>query len=117
MKRGHLSSVGPGSGRCTLRSWALSSTHLSIAPSPVMSWMGIAPVAQFSSGPSCGQRTSGACRSKRLTAGQHVPERPEEPAGDLDRGDLGAAFVAELGGLALEGRVGGGGGGGAGGAR
>src|SRR3970040_2684403 len=70
-----------------------------------MSGMGIAPVAQFSAGPSCGRRTSGAGRSKRLTAGQHVPDRRDETAGDLDRGYLVAAFVAELGALALEDRL------------
>ena len=56
--------------------------------------VGVAPVAQFSSGPSGGQGRSGACRSEGLTVGQHVPDRLTETAADLDRGDLAAAFLA-----------------------
>src|SRR5438034_4483228 len=56
----------------------------SMAPSvAVMSWVGAAPVAQFSSGPSCGQGRRGASRSKGLTGGQHVPDRFAQPAGDV----------------------------------
>src|SRR5437867_3931580 len=80
-------------------SWA----HLSMAPSvAVMSWVGAAPVAQFSSGPSCGQGRRGASRSKGLTGGQHVPDRFAQPAGDVDGGDLGSSFLAVSGSLAGE---------------
>src|SRR6266508_3974268 len=80
----------------------LSSAHLSMAPSPAMSWVGAAPVAQFSSGPSCGQGRRGACRSKGLVAGQHLPDGLGQPASDVDRGDLCPPLPAELGALALE---------------
>src|SRR5437764_13486522 len=56
--------------------------------------VGVAPVAQFSSGPSGGQGRSGACRSEGLTVGQHVPDRLTETAADLDRGGLAAANLA-----------------------
>jgi hypothetical protein len=35
----------------------------------------LAPVAQFDTGPSGGQHFPGACRSKRLLADEHVPDR------------------------------------------
>ena len=83
-------------GRWALMVW-LGSTHLSIALSHHLGGdvlVGVAPVAQFSSGPSGGQGRSGACRSEGLTVGQHVPDRLTETAADLDRGDLAAAFLA-----------------------
>lgn len=46
-------------------SWA----HLSIAPFAVMSWLGAAPVMQFSSRPSCGEGRRGACRNKGFVYG------------------------------------------------
>src|SRR5208282_1624693 len=42
-----------------------------------------------------GQSAGGACRSKGLVAGEHVPDRFGELAGDVDLGDLGAALLAE----------------------
>ena len=43
----------------------------------------------------CGQRGRGACRSEGLVAGEHVPDRLGEAAGDVDLGDLRAALLAE----------------------
>src|SRR6266542_4130345 len=98
MKKGRLSSVGFSIGFVSSGVSALSRAHLSMAPSAaVMSWWEAAPVAQFSSGPSCGQGRGGACRSKRLIGGQHVPDRLGEAAGDVDGGDLGAALLAVAG--------------------
>src|SRR6266508_3177100 len=98
MKEGRLSSVGFSIGFVSSGVSALSRAHLSMAPSAaVMSWWEAAPVAQFSSGPSCGQGRGGACRSKRLIGGQHVPDRLGEAAGDVDGGDLGAALLAVAG--------------------
>jgi hypothetical protein len=102
MKRDHVSSVRLRSDRASWGSRVSSVTHLSIAPLRVMSWMGVAPVAQFSSGPSCGQRTSGACRSEGLIAGQHVPARLRELAGDRQGRDLGAALATVTVSVALE---------------
>jgi hypothetical protein len=51
-KKGRLSKVGFASAVTSGGLGASSSAHLSIAPSRVMSWMGVAPVAQFSLGPS-----------------------------------------------------------------
>jgi hypothetical protein len=45
-------------------------------------------------GPSRGQTKRGACRSERLVAGQHVPDRLGQAAGDVDLGDPGAALLA-----------------------
>src|SRR6266511_1356666 len=101
MKEGRVSSVRSSLGTT---SWGLGDSglaHLSMAPSQAMSWVGAAPVAQFSSGPSCGQGRGGACRSKGLVAGQHVPDRLSEPAADLDRCQLRAALVAVAGAEAL----------------
>src|SRR6266545_1598844 len=101
MKEG-LVSIGRSSTAVTSsRLVDLSSAQLSMAPSAAMSWVGAAPVAQFSSGPSCGQGRRGACRSKGLVAGQHVPDRLGEPAADLDRCQLRAALVAVAGAEAL----------------
>jgi hypothetical protein len=55
----------------------------------------LGPVAQLNEGRLGGQRERGACRSEGLVAGQHVPDRLGEPAGDLDLGDFGAALAAE----------------------
>src|SRR3989442_3100945 len=52
-------------------------------------------------GPSCGQAVRGACRSKRLGSGEHVPDRLGEPAGNVDLGDLGAALASEAAFVAL----------------
>ena len=53
-----------------------------------------APVAQLGRGPSSGQGVVGACRSEGFAAGEHVPDRGGEFAGDLDTGDLGATLFA-----------------------
>ena len=37
----------------------------------------------------------GACRSEGLVAGEHVPDRLGEPAGDVDLRDFRAALFAE----------------------
>src|SRR6266542_5078086 len=106
MKEGRLSSVGFSIGFVSSGVSALSRAHLSMAPSAaVMSWVGAAPVAQFSSGPSGGQGRGGACRSKRLVGGQHVPDRFAQPAGDVDGGDLRASLFAVLGAFAGEDRA------------
>src|SRR2546428_10216763 len=57
------------------------------------------------------QTKSGASRSELLVAGEHVPDRVGEPAGDVDLGDLGAALLAEpplvsLGALGVAGGLG-----------
>src|SRR5438477_8977467 len=54
---------------------------------------GFAPVAQLFWGPSGGQAKRGACRSKGLVVGEHVPDRFAEAAADLDRGDDAARFL------------------------
>src|SRR5918996_5074987 len=41
------------------------------------------------------QTKSGASGSELLVAGEHVPDRVSEAAGDVDLGDLGAALLAE----------------------
>src|SRR5918996_5942253 len=46
-------------------------------------------------GPSGGQGVGGACRSEGLVAGEHVPDRFGEAAGEVDLGDLGAALLAD----------------------
>src|SRR5215212_10169698 len=52
--------------------------------------------------PSCGQRAGrGTCRSEGLIAGEHVPDRLAELAGDLDARDLLAALAAQALGGAL----------------
>src|SRR5213596_1720017 len=104
MKEGRLSS-GPSLVVTSSCSGDLSLAHLSMAPWSAMSWVGAAPVAQFSSGPSCGQGRRGACRSKRLVAGQHVPVRLRQLAADRDRGDLRPSLRPVLGALALEERA------------
>ena len=51
-------------------------------------------MAQFQDGLSGSQTKSGACRSEGLVAGQHVPDRGRELAGEVDLRDLGAALAA-----------------------
>ena len=55
--------------------------------------------AQFHCGPSRGETKSGASRSgswcEGLVAGEHVPDRFGELAGDVDLGHLGAALAEE----------------------
>ena len=46
-------------------------------------------------------RGRGACRSEGLVAGEHVPDRLGEPAGDVDLGDLRAALACRAGACAL----------------
>src|SRR5689334_22229560 len=77
---------------------------------------GLAPVAHVKNGLSGSQANNGACRSEGLewlVAGEHVPDRLGQLAGELDLGDLGAALAAQaaLGALValLEERVRGGG--------
>jgi hypothetical protein len=83
-----------------------SVAHLSMARLlPRRVGLGLAPVAQFLSGPSCGQGGRGACRSKGAVVGEHVPDRFGLAAGDLDRGDLRAAFAAVAGAHALDDRL------------
>src|ERR687887_1470273 len=55
----------------------------------------VASVAQLIEGRLGGQREGGACRSEGLVAGQHVPDRLGQRAGELDLGDLGAALAAQ----------------------
>src|SRR5438093_8541996 len=49
------------------------------------------------SGRSGGQAVGGACRSEGFVAGEHVPDRFGESAGEVDLGDLGAALFADAG--------------------
>src|ERR671918_2043857 len=46
-------------------------------------------------GPSGGQGVGGAFGSEGLVAGEHVPDRFGEAAGEVDLGDLGAALLAD----------------------
>jgi hypothetical protein len=46
-------------------------------------------------GTSSGQRCCGACRREGPSAGEHVPDRVSEPAGDVNLRDLGTALLAE----------------------
>src|SRR5918996_4772874 len=48
-------------------------------------------------GPSGGQGVGGAFGSEGLVAGEHVPDRFRESAGEVDLGDLGAALFADAG--------------------
>src|SRR2546427_1743734 len=104
MKEGRLSS-GPSLVVTSSCSGDLSLAHLSMAPWSAISWVGAAPVAQFSSGPSCGQGRRGACRSKRLIGGQHVPDRFAQAPADLDRGDLRASLATVAGAHPLANRL------------
>src|SRR6266581_2742869 len=47
------------------------------------------------SGPSGGQGVRGACRGGGMVAGEHLPDRFGEAAGEVDLGDFGAALFAE----------------------
>src|SRR5438034_566408 len=62
---------------------------------------GLAPVAHLSKGRLCGQSRRGACRSEGLIAGEHVPDRLSQPAGEVDLGDLGTALLAQAALVAL----------------
>src|SRR5579863_3923970 len=58
---------------------------------------GLAPAAHFVAGLSGSQRGGGACRSEggeRLLAGEHVPDRLGQTAGEVDLRDLAAALTA-----------------------
>ena len=55
----------------------------------------LGPVAQLNEGRLCGQGRRGACRSEGLVAGEHVPDRLGQAAGDVDLGDLGTALLAQ----------------------
>jgi hypothetical protein len=85
----------------------VGSAHFSIAPCSreggVRSWVGdqvgsgLTPAAHFVAGLSGSQRGGGACRSEggeRLLAGEHVPDRLGETAGEVDLRDLAAALTA-----------------------
>jgi len=77
-----------------------SCAHVSIASSDFEDLVlsGLAPVAHVNNGLSGSQANYGACRSEgleRLVAGQHVPDRLGQLAGELDLGDLGAALAPE----------------------
>jgi hypothetical protein len=58
-------------------------------------WIGARSGGASPYGPSGGQGVGGACRSEGLVAGEHVPDRLGEPAGEVDLGDLGAALSAD----------------------
>src|SRR6516165_6327642 len=77
-----------------------SGAHVSIASSyfedRVLS--GLAPAAHVKNGLSGSQANNGACRNEgleRLVAGQHVPDRLGELAGELDLRDLRATLAAQ----------------------
>src|SRR5881396_1229833 len=53
------------------------------------------PVVHLLKGPSGGQGVRGTCRGEGLVAGEHVPDRFGEAAGEVDLGDFGAALFAE----------------------
>src|SRR5919106_1751866 len=61
----------------------------------------LAPVAHLLRGPSCGHGGGGACWGEGTVAGEHVPDRLRESAGEVDLGDLGATLLAEPGAGAL----------------
>src|SRR5205807_10382004 len=70
------------------------------APSPIAScgrtWrMGVRSVGADPWGPCGGQGVGGAFGSEGFVAGEHVPDRFGEPAGEVDLGDLGAALFAD----------------------
>src|SRR6266511_4167797 len=98
MKEGRVSSFVPGpmvssvGGRGFERGSSLYCTVVA-----VMSWVGAAPVAQFRSGPSCGQGGCGAGRSTGTVVAEHVPDRLGLATGDLERGDLAASLLAVAG--------------------
>ena len=104
MKEGRVSRDGlalPGGSGCAGVSWGSSGAHLSIASSRRRARAStrldgnVASVAQLGEGRLCGQREGGAFRSEGLVAGEHVPDRLGEGAGELDLGDLGAALTAD----------------------
>src|SRR5438034_9792624 len=103
MKEGLVSSDACGFWRASFR-WfpcVRAGAHLSIASSRLWARAqtrldgNVASVAQLIEGRLNGQRSGGACRSEALVAGEHVPDRLGEGAGELDLGDLGAALAAQ----------------------
>ena len=102
MKEGLVSSVGFGVLGPRVGSRVCErGAHLSIASSRRRARAStrldgnVASVAQLGEGRLCGQREGGAFRSEGLVAGEHVPDRLGEGAGELDLGDLGAALTAD----------------------
>src|SRR6266511_2481237 len=78
--------------------WVGSGAHLSIASSVGRTWpMGVRCGGASPWGPSGGQGVGGACRSEGLVAGEHVPDRFGESAGEVDLGDLGPPLLADSG--------------------
>ena len=63
--------------------------------------MGAALVAHLTKGRLRGHRVRGACRSERLVARQHLPDRLGQAASDVDLGDLRATLLAQPGLVAL----------------
>jgi hypothetical protein len=57
--------------------------------------MGVSLRQRISNRTVSGQRCRGTCRSEGLFAGEHVPDRCGEPAGDVNLRDLGATLFAE----------------------
>jgi hypothetical protein len=53
------------------------------------------PVAHLLRGRQAARGSGGACRGEGLVAGERVPDRFGEAAGEVDLGDLGAALCAE----------------------
>ncbi len=100
MKKGRSCQVGLGAlrghggrgGR-----WVSSWAHLSIASSMGgQGWMGGSLRWRISlRDRQAVMGARGACRSEGLVAGEHVPDRLGEPAGEVDLGDLGAALLAD----------------------
>src|SRR5712692_3818250 len=58
-------------------------------------WWGLRSGGAIPCGPSGGQGASGACRSKGLVAGKHLPDCVGEAAGEVDAGDFRSALFAE----------------------
>ena len=57
--------------------------------------LGFAPVAHLLKGRQAARGSVCACRSEGLVAGEHVPDRFGESAGEVDLGDLGATLFAD----------------------
>src|SRR5436190_5718964 len=102
MKEGRVSSVVSGS----IVSWLVgggfefgSFLYCTLVWGDELGWSCSGSAIRF--GAVMRPRTQGACRSKRLSVAEHVPDRFGEAAGDLDGGDLGAAVAAVAGAHAL----------------
>lgn len=92
-----VKAVGGGKFGACAGLWVASVTQLSIASScgeNQVLWVSRSG-AHFSEGRLCGQSVGGACRSEGLVAGEHVPDRLGEAAGDVDLSDLGSWLLAE----------------------